>query len=110
MALLATQTLSNAYAGVAITRDAADVAGDLVPNPRERLYLAVVNGGGSPIDVTIVVPGTTWNNQATPDTVETIAAGEERWLPILAAYSDGNLQASVTYTDVTNVTVAVVAT
>lgn len=97
--------------GTVITYAAAAGGGDKFGPGADR-HFRVKNGGGSPITVTVVVPGNTKYGIANPDiTSGSIAAGAE-WCfgPFpddLGDSTDSGL-ISVTYSGVTTVTVAVV--
>jgi hypothetical protein len=105
MALIATQyvviggaapTFGNAAAG-----DTASVGAGF--------KLIVKNGSASSITVTVAVPGTLVNNVAAPDTVYTIAAGGEAWIPLGDFYADpSDGKAHITYSATASVTRAVV--
>lgn len=105
MALIATQYMT-AIGGTAFTRAAASAGGDTVGRPTPGLYLDVLNSSASSVTVTIAVPGNTWNGQPTPDTPVTVAAGQEKLIPVGSMYDDGTGVASITYSAVTSVTVA----
>ena len=109
MATLTTQNVT-AIAGTAVTTTAAAGGGDVVVRPARGLYLQVTNGDGSPITVTIAVPGNAWNGEAAPDTAQTVAAGATKLFPIDARYANSSNQAAITYSAVTSVTVAVLQT
>lgn len=106
MALLSTQQIT--AQGAAITLQAAAGGGDAA-YPDDRSFFWIKNGGGAPINVTLVVPGTTYG-QANPDVVVAVPNGGERMIgPLnaqLADPSDG--QVDITYSAVTSVTVALV--
>ena len=89
---------------------AAGAGGDSVRHG-SRVFLAVDNGGGSPITVTVVVPGKTSYGQENPDPQFVVANGTQLWIPLEdAAYRDPTTRrVSVTYSDVTSVTVAAFA-
>lgn len=96
-------------AGVAPTFAPADVAGDSFTNDG-RTFLHVKNGGASSIDVTIdsVEP---CNYGYDHDQVVTVAAGEEKLIgPFsVSRYNDKTTgKVSVSYSDVTSVTVAAI--
>jgi hypothetical protein len=75
-----------------------------------RNFLVVKNGAGSPITLTVAVPGNTVNGSAQPDTVITVAATTgEAWVPLETYYKDpSDGLAHITYSSVTTVTSAVV--
>ena len=95
-----------AIAGTLAAPVAASAGGDKVA-PNDRGFLDVNNGGGSPITVTVDVPGNTKFGQAAPDVAVTIAAGARRRIgPFpaeLANPSDGLV--AIAYSAVTSVTV-----
>lgn len=68
------------------------------------------NTSGAPITVTIAVPGTLPNGVAYPDTPYVVAATTgEAWVPVPDLYQDPTtFNAMITYTGVTNLTVALV--
>jgi hypothetical protein len=106
MAFLSPQQI--AVTGTVITYAAAGAGGDSC-SPDDRVFLRVKNGSGSSINLTLVVPGTTWG-QANPDPVIAVPAttGEVSIaLPAgLVDLSTGLI--SWTYSAVTTVTVALV--
>lgn len=89
---------------------AASVGGDKVP-PNDRGALLVVNGSGSSINVTTVVPGNTRYGQAQPDVVDAVPANSTRLIgPFpsdLADPADGLV--AITYSAVATVSVAAIA-
>lgn len=107
MALLAAQTVS--IAGTQATYTAAAGGGDTLA-PNDHAYLHVKNGGGSPITVTVVVPGNTKYGQAAPDVPVVVTNATEKFIgpfpPDLADPITGLV--GITYSAVTTVTVAVV--
>ena len=108
MAEIPLQTLG--ATGTELTEGAA-AAGDTAQVGPNK-FLSVRNGSGAPITVTIAVPGTDFTGAATPDMVQTVAAGKIKIFPLLAAYGDpaqGGM-ASVTYSSTTTVTRSVFAT
>jgi len=106
MSFLAPQQI--AVTGTTVTYAAASAGGDSC-NPDDRVFLRVKNGSGAPINVTILVPGSTWG-QANPDPVIAVPAttGEVSIdLPAgLIDLTTGLI--SWTYSAVTSVTVALV--
>lgn len=88
---------------------AAAGGGDKIP-PNDNGYLHVKNGGGSSINVTVVVPGNTQFAQAQPDVVVAVPAGADRIIgpfpAVLADPADGLV--AITYSGVTSVTVAAI--
>lgn len=73
-------------------------------------FLICKNAAGSPITLTLAVPGTLENNVAAPDTTFTVAATTgEVWVPLDAYYADpSDGLCHITYSAITTVTVAVV--
>ncbi|MGA4864102.1 hypothetical protein ACPB9J_15795 [Streptomyces lavendulocolor] len=106
MATLTTQTIT--AAGLDPTYAAASGGGDKV-TPGPTTFLHVINGGGSPVTVTLAVPGNFYAAVANPDLEVTVAASGERMIPVpqapFANAADSGL-ASVSYSGVTSVTVA----
>jgi hypothetical protein len=89
---------------------AASGGGDKVA-PNDRGYLHVRNASGSPITVTVNVPGNTKYAQANPSVAVSVPAttGERLIGPFpadLAQVSDGLV--SITYSGVTSLTVAAI--
>ncbi len=71
--------------------------------------LLVNNGSGSPITVTIAVPGNTSYGVAAPDKVFTIPAGQLWEIPLLGVYRDpADRLAHLTWSSTTSVTRVVV--
>ena len=84
---------------------AASAGGDSFVQANDQV-LVVKNGGGSPINVTIVVPGNDDFGTARPDVVVAVANATERYIPTShLLYNDGTGNVSVTYSAVTSVTV-----
>lgn len=106
MALLAPQYAK--VSGTAITFASAAGGGDtLAPNSSSVLH--VKNGSGSPINVTVVVPGNDEFGTARPDIVVAVAAGAHTMIgpllsPLLPDPSTGLI--GITYSSATSVTVA----
>lgn len=107
MATLTYQTAS--IAGAAYATVAAAAGGDKVA-PNDRGAVLVTNGSGSPITVTVAVPGNTKYGQAAPDVPVTVPASGSRLIgPFpsdLADPTDGLV--AITYSAVTTVTVAAI--
>lgn len=107
MATLSQQTIG--FTGAAVTYSAAAGGGDnALPDP--RAFLHVKNGGGSPINVTVTVPGSTFL-QFNPDIVVAVPNGGERLIgPLLNDLADASTFGVVlfAYSAVTSVTVAVI--
>jgi hypothetical protein len=106
MALLPTQVV--APTGTALTFTAASGGGDTcVTGSDVQLY--VKNGSGSSITVTLATPGTVDGDLAIADRTVTVAAGAETAVPMTDLYRNPSTGvASITYSAVTTVTVAVV--
>ena len=106
MATLATQAV--ALTGLEAVYSAAAAGGDKF-TPTRTTFLHVKNGDVSDKTVTVVTPGTVLG-LAIADAATVVTAGEERFIgpfdPAVFAGSDG--LASITYSAVTSVTVAVV--
>ncbi|KAB1146830.1 hypothetical protein F7R91_14735 [Streptomyces luteolifulvus] len=106
MATLSTQTI--VAAGLDPTYAAAAGGGDKVV-PGSTTFLHVINGGGSPVTVTVAAPGNFYAAVANPDLAVTVDASGEKMIPIPATPfgdpADSGL-AAVTYSGVTSVTVA----
>lgn len=105
MAALAHQPI--AFTGSAVSFQAAESLDTATAD--RRSFLWVRNGGGSPINVTITVPGTTFG-QNNPDIVVAVPNGAERMIgplspDLTAAETFGVVL--VTYSALTSVTVAV---
>ncbi len=76
--------------------------------PNGRSFVTVKNGGGSPITVTVVVPGNDDFGTARPDYTVAVANATERDIPITHAALVDPVTGLVnfTYSAVTSVTVA----
>ena len=104
MAALTAQPVPTA--GLTPTYAAAAGGGDTAPIGT-NLLLHVINGGGSPVTLTIVTPGTA-DGLAIADTAKSIAAGASAFVPLRAVYRNPVTgRAALTYSGVTSVTVAV---
>lgn len=104
MAALAAQPV--ATAGLTPTYAAAAGGGDTAPIGT-NLLLHVINGGGSPVTVTLATPGTA-DGLAIADTAKAVAAGASAFIPLRAVYRNAATgRAAITYSGVTSVTVAV---
>lgn len=106
MALLSTTAVT--YAGVTPTLAAAAGGGDTF-TPGPNLFLFVTNGGGSPITVTVVTPGTA-RGQAISDLSVSVTNGQSRLIRISPAdfFADPSTGVgNITYSGVTSVTVGV---
>lgn len=74
-----------------------------------RTFVVYKNTSGSPVTVTVVVPGNTEYGQPYPDPALVLAATTgELWIPLHKIYDDGTGRATITTSAQTNVTVAVV--
>lgn len=106
---MATLTPAQAkLAGSAVTMAAASGGGDKVDGG-DDVALLVTNGGGSPITVTIAVPGNTRAGQAEPDVAITVANGTSKLIGPLADFLENretDRLVAITYSGVTSVTVA----
>ena len=99
--------------GATISYTAADVGGDQVPNDG-RSWFVVKNGGGAPITVTVTPQNTTKDNvpgfgkMTKATTNEVIAAGDDGIFGPFPqqAWDDTAAKVSITYSDVTSVTIA----
>ena len=94
--------------GLAPSFDAADAGGDTC-QPDDRVFLRVKNGSAAEITVTVVVPGSSYGI-ANPDPTVSVPATTGDVLialpPALADLTTGLV--GVTYSGVTNLTVALV--
>lgn len=106
MATLSVQAIS--AGGLDPTYSAAAGGGDKV-KPGPTTFLHVVNGDVSPITVTVAAPGNFYASVAKPDLEVTVGASGEQMIPVpvtpFADPADSGL-ASISYSDVTSVTVA----
>lgn len=105
MALIATQAVK--LDGTAPTFAAA--AANDTARVGSGLTLVVKNGSGVSVNVTLTTPGNLATGDEIPDKVYAVAAGAERWIPLLKIYADpttGN--AAIAYSATTSVTRAVV--
>lgn len=95
-----------AIGGLAPTLAAATSGGDAIA-PNDRGALMVKNGGGSPINVTVAVPGNTKYGLANPDPVVAVAAGATALIgPFPSDLADPTTGlVAITYSGVTTVTV-----
>lgn len=106
MALLAKQIAK--IGGTAVAFAAAAAGGDQV-KADTRSVLLVKNGAGALITVTVVIPGNTEFGQPQPDVAVDVAAGATAAIgPFPREAGDDSGQVTVTYSDATSVTVAVV--
>jgi hypothetical protein len=106
MALLAPQT--PVITGTTPTYSAVS-ASDTLKHTTDNSFLIVRNAGGSPDNVTVVVPGSKYG-QATPDVTVAVPAGGERWVgPFKSDMVDPTSHvATVTHSFITSVTQALV--
>jgi anti-sigma factor ChrR (cupin superfamily) len=87
---------------------AAAAAGGDACQPDDRVFLRVKNGSAASINVTVVVPGTEYE-QARPDVVVAVAAAGDVLIALPSALQDLTTGlVSWTYSAVTTVTVALV--
>lgn len=70
--------------------------------------LIVKNGGGGSINVTVVVPGSTFG-QANPDVVVAVPAAGERWIGPLDSKMAVNGVITINYSGTTTVTAALMS-
>jgi hypothetical protein len=104
MAALSAQSVP--VAGAAPSFASAAAGGDTAPVGSD-LVLCVRNGGASAVTVTVVTPGQ-FNGLDIADASISVAAGASAFVPMTAVYRDPiSNRASVTYSAVTSVTVAV---
>ncbi|MFJ9027566.1 hypothetical protein ACIRQP_03420 [Streptomyces sp. NPDC102274] len=104
MALLAAQQLP--LSGLQATYASAAVGGDLAP-VGEKLVLHVRNGSGSTVTVTAATPGTV-GDLAVADAIQAVPAAGSVFIPLKSVFRDPMTgRASITYSAVTTVTVAV---
>lgn len=110
MAALSTFKLVNA--GTAPTFGAAGASDTAEVGNGSNTFYVIKNGGGSPITVTIVVPGSTTYGELAPDKVVTVTNGTEKWIPLRKEYADAAVagvgRCTITTSGQTSVTVAVV--
>jgi hypothetical protein len=106
MALLAAQQVQ--ITGTTITFSAANAGGDTV-SPDDRAMLEVKNTDGTAKTVTVVVPGTKFE-QPLADVAVVVDAttGHKRIGPLTADLADTDGFIDITYSAVTGVTVAIV--
>lgn len=71
--------------------------------------LIVKNASAGSITVTLITPGTLNTGDAYPDKAYTVAAGAERWIPVLQDYRDSTTgTAAVTFSATASVTAAAI--
>lgn len=106
---MADLTLTAAPVDGGVSLDASAVAaaagGDTAPTG-DRRFLYVANGDTVAHTATVVTPGTV-SGLDIADAALTVAAGEAGVLPLPRVFAAGDGRATVTYDDVTSVTVAV---
>lgn len=109
MATLNAQSVNRA--GLTPVYSAAAAGGDRF-TPDHETFLHVKNGGGAPVTVTVAATEVVGGDMTLPATVVSVpAAGEKMIGPFPAQFftqTDGTGQATVAYSAVTSVTVAVV--
>jgi hypothetical protein len=110
VATLTTQVINRA--GTVVTPVSATGGGDAAP-VGSGMMLEVVNGGGSPITVTLAIPAgaSGYPNVAYTSTAVSVTNGTTKWIGPLAAplYADPTTGlCTITYSAVTSVTVAAV--
>jgi hypothetical protein len=105
MTFLAPQQI--AVTGTTIAYVAASAGGDSA-SPDDRTFLRVKNGSGASINVTLIVPGSTYG-QANPDPVIAVPAAGEVSIDLPPGMADpASGLVSWTYSLATTVTVALV--
>lgn len=106
MAQLSVQTISRD--GLTPTMSAAAGGGDKFSN-NAKTWLHVVNGGGSPITVTIATEGA-YDGLAVPDREVAVAAGAVKLIGPFPKdlYNDDDDNVNVSYSGTTSVTVAAI--
>lgn len=72
------------------------------------MILIVKNGSASSINVTCVTLDNLATGDAYPDKVYAVAAGAERWIPILPEYRQANGLATINFSATASVTVAAI--
>jgi hypothetical protein len=106
MAFIAAQKAS--HAGTNPTYTAANGGGDTFPCGAHTVLIAKT--AGTAITLTLAIPGAGPTGVATPDNAVSLPATGERWIPLSQFYGPSDSIASATYSAVTNLTVAVMAT
>uniref|UniRef100_UPI003F497116 hypothetical protein n=1 Tax=Arthrobacter silvisoli TaxID=2291022 RepID=UPI003F497116 len=87
---------------------AAPSASDTVPIGS---VLVVKNASGASINVTLTTPPTLETGDAYPDKVYAVAAGAEKWIPVLGVYQDPVTKvAAVAFSATASVTAAAIRT
>jgi hypothetical protein len=107
MAALVVQTITTA--GLEVSLDAADVAGDTFIN-NEKTYFQVINGSGSPITVTFNSLSDC-NQGFDHDVVVTVGASEDHLIGPFPAnrFNTSASLVGVSYSDITTVTVGAIS-
>jgi hypothetical protein len=106
MAALTVQSLS--VNGVVPSYDSAAGGGDTFVNNGDTFFHAK-NGSGSPITITFATAGTVAQGVAISDVAVVVAAGAEKMVgPFDQTVFNGSSGVSVTYSDVTSLTVAAI--
>lgn len=72
------------------------------------MLLIVKNGSASSVTVTCITPDLLPTGDAYPDKVYAVAAGAERWIPVLSDYRQAGGLANVTFSATASVTVAAI--
>lgn len=100
----------NNVLGTQVPLSSAGTSGDALHLANvSRAFLLVHNSSQADVDVTLDVPGTTWNGHATPDTVVTVPASQLVIVPVPAnLYGDDEKKCPITYSSTTGVRVAAV--
>lgn len=108
MATLTTQPMIST--GLAPSYQAAAGGGDALV-PSSTTFLHVINGGGSPVTVTLVTPGVVDGDLAIADRAITVTNGTNKMIPVSPeTFRDpATGLATITYSAVTSVTVAAIA-
>lgn len=102
MALLVPQAI--AVTGTSLTYTPANASETVQPD--DRVALHVKNASGGSINVTTVIPGSTYG-QANPDVIDAIAAGTDEFIKIPVGAADpATGLVTVTYSATTSVTAA----
>jgi hypothetical protein len=110
--MAAITVLNPSITGTLAAPVAAAAGGDTVANPRGNVYVRVINGGGSSINVTVKAQVTarpadnTFPAGTLADQVVPVLNGTSRVIgPIPPAFVDGSGNVQLTYSAVTSVTV-----
>lgn len=107
MAILTVQPVP-VNGGLVVAGAAASAGGDEAPTGGGRLlHVAVAAAAGGPVTVTVATPGTV-RGLAVADVSKAVSPGGVWVLPLTSEFrSSATGRAAVSYTDATNVTVAV---